>query len=115
MRGALLGLALLWLPPASAGEPGLGADLGGVLAHARMHHPGFAADTLEAAAARAGAGAAGALPDPRFTIELMDVNNAMSGRNDFSVLPGQAGAHYNHIPYCLRVRHRRLFIAAGYG
>ena len=46
LRGALLGLALLWLPPASAGEPGLGADLGGVLAHARMHHPGFAADTL---------------------------------------------------------------------
>ena len=111
LRGALLGLALLWLPPASAGEPGLGADLGGVLAHARMHHPGFAADTLEAAAARAGAGAAGALPDPRFTIELMDVNNAMSGRNDFSVLPGQVGETRYRVVQMLPWRGKRALDA----
>ncbi|THF61139.1 TolC family protein [Pseudothauera nasutitermitis] len=77
--------------PALARESAPGTDLAGVLAHARAHHPGFAAERLEAAAAQAGAQAAGALPDPRFTLELMDVNNAMNGRERFSALPGEVG------------------------
>ena len=69
----------------------LGEDLAGLLAYARTHNPEFVTERLEAEATRAGAAAAGALPDPRFQIELMDVNNAMSGRDTFSLLPGQVG------------------------
>ena len=82
-----LAVALL-LPPFAgtvrAGTPGvewgekLGEDIAGLLARARIHNPEFVTESLEAEATRAGVAAAGALPDPRFQIELMDVNSSSS-------------------------------------
>lgn len=67
-----------------------GADVDSLLALARQDNPAFAAEGFEAQAARERVGAAGALPDPRFELELMDLTNTMSGRST-SVLPGQVG------------------------
>lgn len=67
-----------------------GADVDGLLALARQNNPSLVAEGFEADAARERVGAAGALPDPRFTLELMDASNTMSGGST-SVLPGQVG------------------------
>ena len=68
----------------------LGADVDSLLALVRQDNPAFAAEGFETDAARERVGAAGALPDPRFTLELMDVTNTMSGGST-SVLPGRVG------------------------
>lgn len=67
-----------------------GADVDSLLALVRQDNPAFAAEGFETDAARERVGAAGALPDPRFTLELMDVTNTMSGGSP-SVLPGRVG------------------------
>ncbi|MDO9599328.1 MAG: TolC family protein [Azoarcus sp.] len=76
--------------PARADSPSLGASLPALLEHARLHNPAFAAERAEAEAARERIGSAGALPDPRFQIELMDVTNTMRGGGT-TLLPGQVG------------------------
>jgi len=73
---------------ASAEE--LGASLDGLLAYAREHNPELRMRALEAEAAHAGVGAASALPDPIFMLELMDITNAGTSHSA-SVLPGEVG------------------------
>jgi outer membrane protein TolC len=73
---------------ADATLPGASAE--SLLALARQDNPAFVAEGFETQAARERAGAAGALPDPRFELELMDVTNTMSGGGP-SVLPGEVG------------------------
>ncbi|KAI5914666.1 TolC family protein [Thauera sp. 2A1] len=68
----------------------LGADVGSLIEHARTSNPMFAVERAEAAAARERVGAAGALPDPTFQVELMDFTNEMRGGST-SLVPGQVG------------------------
>ncbi len=70
--------------------PAIGASALSLIEHARQGNPGFAAARAEAAAARERVTPAGALPDPRFELELMDATNTMSG-SSASLLPGQVG------------------------
>lgn len=73
-----------------AAAPVLGASASSLIEHVRQANPGFAAVRAEAAAARERVTPAGALPDPRFELELMDAANTMNGRSA-SLLPGQVG------------------------
>ena len=73
---------------AQAGE--LGADLPGLLAHARAQNPELAAMRHEASAAHARVQPAGALPDPVLRVELENVNNYGNG-SSFSLLPSKVG------------------------
>ena len=61
--------------PALAQEAALGADLQGLLAHARAQNPELRAMQAEADAAAQRIGPAGALPDPVLRVELMNINN----------------------------------------
>jgi len=56
--------------------PAPGRDVESLLAIARERNPEFASMRLEAAAARERPGPAGALPDPTFRVELMDITNS---------------------------------------
>lgn len=85
-----LGVALAGGTGAALADPSLGDSLPALLEHARQHNPAFAAERAEAEAARERIGSAGALPDPRFQIELMDVTNTMRGGGT-TLLPGQVG------------------------
>lgn len=91
LRAALL-CALLAGAPAGAADPAElpGRDVGSLLEMARQANPAFAAERHDADAARERVGAAGALPDPRFQIELMDATNTMRGGGT-SILPGEVG------------------------
>src|SRR4030067_2552220 len=81
-----------WLSPAHAlEEPGLGADLPGLLAYAREHNPEYAAMRYEADAAAQRAQPAGALPDPVFRTELMDITNQGMDKSA-SLLPSRVGS-----------------------
>lgn len=92
VRGALLCALALHAAPALAGEPPmLGAHLDRLLDYARDNNPELRIRALEAAAARERIEPAGALPDPRFQLELMDFTNTANGR-DPSLLPGESGA-----------------------
>ena len=70
--------------------PTLGSSPQALIEYARQGNPGFAAARAEASAAQERVTPAGALPDPRFELELMDATNTMSGRSA-SLLPGQVG------------------------
>jgi outer membrane protein TolC len=70
--------------------PTLGSSPQALIEYARQSNPGFAAARAEASAAHERVTPAGALPDPRFELELMDTTNTMSGRSA-SLLPGQVG------------------------
>lgn len=87
---ALLALAAGVASVAHAQTSGFGADLDALVAHALSQHPALAAASRTAEASRARIDSAGALPDPRFQLELMDATNAMSGRSA-SILPGDVG------------------------
>ncbi|MBT0963037.1 MULTISPECIES: TolC family protein [Denitromonas] len=94
MRGLLasaLGGAVLFGPAhAQTSEAPLGASLHELLSYAREHNPELAARRLEAAANRERIEPAGALPDPKFQLELMDFTNTMSG-GGASLVPGAVG------------------------
>lgn len=83
-------LAAFCSQTALAEAPTLGADVGGLIEHARSSNPGFAAEQAEVAAARERVAPAGALPDPSFQLELMDFTNDMNDGSP-SLLPGQVG------------------------
>lgn len=88
LRRAALALALaapLALPAAE-----LGADLDGLLAHARARSPELAAMRHESEAADQRVQPAGALPDPVFRVELMNVNND-GNPGGFNLLPSKVG------------------------
>jgi len=87
----LVMLQLAWLVPAYAlEEPGLGANLPGLLAYAREHNPEFAAMRYEADAALQRVQPAAALPDPVLRTELMDITNQGTNKGA-SLLPSQVG------------------------
>jgi len=90
--GRLLAIALALAGNAQAQSlaAGFGADLDALVAHALSQHPALAAANQATEASRARIDSAGALPDPRFQLELMDATNAMSGRST-SLLPGDVG------------------------
>ncbi|MBI1906711.1 MAG: TolC family protein [Rhodocyclales bacterium] len=90
LAGLLAGAALSGQAYAQTVEPPLGASLQDLLAYAREHNPELAARKLEAAANRERIEPAGALPDPKFQLELMDFTNTMSG-GGASLLPGKVG------------------------
>jgi outer membrane protein, heavy metal efflux system len=71
-------------------EPGLGANLPGLLAYAREHNPEFAAMRYEADAALQRVQPAAALPDPVLRTELMDITNQGTNKGT-SLLPSQVG------------------------
>ena len=85
----LICLALIACGQVAVAEE-LGASLDGLLAYAREHNPELAMRTGEAAAMHAGVGAASALPDPSFQLELMDFTNAATNGSP-SLLPGGVG------------------------
>lgn len=91
-RPPLAALAALVLAaaaaPALAAE--LGADLAGLLAHARAVHPELAAMRLDADAANERIVPAGALPDPVLRVELENLNNVGNSAG-FNVLPWKVG------------------------
>lgn len=90
-RGAMAALLVSVAAGAVHAETSaLGAGVAGLLEHARVHNPAFAADSAVAAAARERVEPAGALPDPRFQVELMDITNAMRGGST-TLLPGEVG------------------------
>lgn len=81
-----------WLLPAVADEQyGLGANLTGLLDYAREHNPEYAAMRYEADAAAQRAQPAGALPDPVFRTELMDITNQGMDKSA-SLLPSRVGS-----------------------
>lgn len=96
--GALALMLALAFAPASghadtsgAREAALpGASVPALIEYARQRNPGFAAARAEALAAHERVTPAGALPDPTFDVELMDVTNTMSGRST-TLVPGQVG------------------------
>ena len=70
--------------------PTLGADLPGLLQWARTHNPELLSMHAEAQAAGARAAGAGALPDPRLRVELMDL--AKGGDQGPTLLPWKVGS-----------------------
>lgn len=79
-----------WSPSSLAGEAPIGASVDELLAYAREHNPDLRLRKREAEAARERIESAGALPDPRFQVELMDFTNTMSGGST-SLVPGDVG------------------------
>lgn len=91
-RPSLLPMVLLlgWgLAAAQTAPPRLGAELAPLLAFAREHNPEYAGMRHESTAFAARIEPAGALPDPRFRFELMDVTRG--GEQNPTLLPGRAG------------------------
>lgn len=76
--------------PAANPTAPLGADIAGLLEHARNTNPSFAAQRAETAAARERIDSAGALPDPNVQVELMDFTNEMRGGGT-TLVPGRVG------------------------
>ncbi|MDO9286446.1 MAG: TolC family protein [Aquabacterium sp.] len=76
--------------PVVAQEAALGADLQGLLAHARAQSPELRAMQAEADAAAQRVGPAGALPDPVLRVELMNINNYGSDASP-NLLPAKVG------------------------
>lgn len=89
-RAMLGGALLLGQAHAQTVENPIGATLQDLLTYARQHNPELAVRRLEAAANRERIEPAGALPDPKFQLELMGFTNTMSG-GGASLLPGAVG------------------------
>lgn len=86
-----LAFALVFVAEAAqAQEPAPGAVLMDLLALARERNPDYVAMLREADAADERIDPAGALPDPRLRVELMDVTR--SGTQNATLLPGRAGS-----------------------
>jgi outer membrane protein, heavy metal efflux system len=78
--------ALLWLPPAKAGDQPLpGATVESVVAVARRLNPTVAAAALDFDAAVHKIGTAGVLADPTLVLEAWDVNRLGVGQRRFGV------------------------------
>jgi cobalt-zinc-cadmium efflux system outer membrane protein len=72
-------LLACWFAASAAAQP-LGSDLAGLLAHARQNNPDFAAMQREADAAAQRVQPAGALPDPQFRVEFMNIDKPREER-----------------------------------
>jgi outer membrane protein TolC len=86
----LLAAALIGVGAVSASAAELGADVQGLLEHARAQNPELALMRAEAQAAEHRVGPAGALPDPQLRVELMNVNNYGNDAG-FNLLPSKVG------------------------
>ena len=73
-----------------AGEPIPGASVESFLAVAKEQNPEFSSMRQEAQAASERIAPAGALPDPKFRVELMDITKM--GEQDPTILPGNVGS-----------------------
>jgi cobalt-zinc-cadmium efflux system outer membrane protein len=90
-RGLLFAaVASLWCFAAAAQEALPGVDVQGLLAIARESNPEYAGMRYEAQAAAERVTPAGALPDLRLRVELMDITKA--GEQNPTVLPNQVGS-----------------------
>ncbi|WP_404977060.1 TolC family protein [Accumulibacter sp.] len=76
--------------PARAQDAALGAELEPLLAYARTRNPEFAALQAEADASHERIVPAGALPDPKFGVELRDITRA--GEQNPTLSPGRTGS-----------------------
>ncbi|PKO37409.1 MAG: hypothetical protein CVU33_13170 [Betaproteobacteria bacterium HGW-Betaproteobacteria-6] len=91
-RLAALAAALaLWMQPGLAAEDVPGRTVEELLTYAREHNPDLRVRRLDAQALHERVEPASALPDPRFQVELMDFNNAMTPGKSASLLPGSVG------------------------
>ena len=82
-------LAGFWIVTARAQEPP-GADVASLLDHARQNNPEYAAMRHEADAAADRVTPAGALPDPKFRLELMDITRM--GEQNATLSPSRVGS-----------------------
>lgn len=86
--GALASAAAIGFPARAQTNPG--ADVESLLAMARERNPEFASALRDADAASERIGPAGALPDPRLRVELLDVTQG--GSQDPTLLPARVGS-----------------------
>jgi len=86
----LLMLALGFATPALSQEPAIGRTVDSLLDYARNNNPEYASMRQEADAAGERITPAGALPDPKFRIELMDITKM--GEQSATLLPNQVGS-----------------------
>ncbi len=90
MRTIILALALGVAPPALAQETAIGRTVDSLLDYARSNNPEYASMRYEADAAGERITPAGALPDPKFKIELMDITKM--GEQNASLSPSRVGS-----------------------
>ena len=96
MRGIIpahalvLMLALGLAQPALSQEVAIGRTVDSLLDYARNNNPEYASMRQEADAASERITPAGALPDPKFRIELMDITKM--GEQSPTLLPNQVGS-----------------------
>ncbi len=83
-------MALAFSPVSQGQEVALGAHLEGLLQLAKENNPELAGMRFEADAAAQRVLPAGALPDPKFSMELRDLTR-MGERNP-TLLPGRVGS-----------------------
>ena len=90
----LLSVAMVWAWSATLqAQEGLpGASVDSLLAYARERNPEYAAMRLEADAAGERVTPAGALPDPKFSIELRDITRF--GEQNPTLSPSRVGSTY---------------------
>ncbi|RZI40093.1 TolC family protein, partial [Herbaspirillum sp. HC18] len=91
LRACALAAALMLsaMPPAAVAEPVLGASVESLLEYALERNPEYATMRHEADAARARSTSAGALPDPKLRIELMDITKM--GEQSPTLSPSRVG------------------------
>ena len=89
-RKSLLAVLLALSLPASAQEGELGKTIDGLLDYARSHSPDYASMRYEADAAGERITPAGALPDPKFRMELQDLTRM--GEQSPSLDPRRVGS-----------------------
>lgn len=90
LSGMIIAMALGWAGMARAQEPLPGASVDSLLEYARAHNPQYAAMRMEADAAMERVQPAGALPDPKFRVELRDISKF--GSQDPTLLPSRVGS-----------------------
>ena len=91
VSGCLLAaLAGLWGAPAQARDQLPGTSVESLLEYAREHNPEFSAMRLEADAAGERVTQAGALPDPKFRVELRDITKF--GEQSPTLAPDRVGS-----------------------
>lgn len=83
-------LALGFVNPASSQEAAIGRTVDSLLDYARTHSPDYASMRYEADAAGERGASAGALPDPRFRMELQDITRM--GEQSATLNPSRVGS-----------------------
>jgi outer membrane protein TolC len=87
---ALVALSCLFASPLRAADDPPGRTVASLLEYARKNNSEYAAMRFEADAAEERVASAGALPDPKFRVELMDLTRM--GEQNPTLSPGRAGS-----------------------